>query len=121
MFTTKKCVATVAVALAALTAAATTAQAQTVGGLTVLSSSINPSNPRVGEYYTLSITVRNDYLRTVNATATLTSWPNGDVPQGARSATVRLTPGATSTFQFTFYCGVEGGTVFYRLSAAGAN
>jgi hypothetical protein len=103
--------------LALVSAGVSSAQAQ----VQVIRSSINPAAPRVGEYYTLSVTVQNNTGSAVNATVSLFDWPNGDQPQGAQSITYRLNAGQSGTYQFTFYCGVEGGTVRYNLSAVRAN
>jgi hypothetical protein len=107
--------------LALLSAGAATAQAQASGQVQVIRSSINPAAPRVGEYYTLSVTVQNNTGGAVVATVSLHDWPNGDIPQSSQSVAYRLTPGSSATYQFTFYCGVEGGVVRYNLSAYRAN
>src|SRR5688500_11163504 len=73
----KTCASTLAL-LVLVSAGAETARAQNAGQLTVTASSITPRAPRVGEYYTLSVTVRNDYLVTVFATTQLAEVPNGD-------------------------------------------
>ena len=77
--------------------------------------------PRVGEYYTLSVTVQNNTGGAVVATVSLYEWPNGDQPQGSRTIAYRLNPGQQGTYTFTFYCGVEGGTVRYNLDAVRGN
>ncbi len=107
--------------LALVSTGVSTAQAQSGGQVQVIRSSINPVAPRVGEYYTLSVTVQNNTGSTVVATVNLVEWPNGDVPQGSQAIAYRLNPGQQGTYNFTFYCGVEGGTVRYNLSAVRAN
>ena len=97
-----------------LVAAPSTAQVQ--GTDYTYSSFINPRAPRVGEDYTFGVDVRNNTGRNIIIEARIDSVPNGDRINGASTQRIVVGPGATQTFRFSIYCGVEGGTVQYGIS-----
>jgi hypothetical protein len=87
-------------------------------GQQVTQSYISPPAPRVGEYYNVVVTVRNNTGQTLSTTVTLTEWPSGDQLVSPRALSQVLGPGGSSTYSFRLYCGVPGGAVRYAVTAA---
>jgi hypothetical protein len=89
-------------------------------GLQIVRESLNPAAPRVGEYYTLSFTVRNNTGQSVYATGSILNVPPGDQVAGPSSMTLTIGAGQDQTFTFNIYCGVPAGTVNYNVTWAPA-
>jgi len=78
---------------------------------------LSPSNPRVGDTYTLYISVYNNSSRYILFHARIAELPQGDRLYSSDSMDRSVGPGNSTTFRFDIYCGVLGGRVRYELLA----
>ena len=114
-------VLTVALPLAALAVLASATPSQAQGNDFTYWTTLNPQAPRVGEYYTLSIKVRNNTGRGMIIRSAVTGVPQGDVLQSSAVQERYIGGGGEFTFYFSIYCGVEGGTVNYSVTGRYTN